>query len=203
MIGRLRGKIISKQPPMLLIEVGGVGYEVEAPMSTFYQLSDTDSEVIILTHMIVREDAQLLCGFATEAERRMFRNLIKINGVGAKLALAILSGMEANEFARCIQDNDATALIRLPGVGRKTAERLIVEMRDRLDDWFSQPGHDEVPGSSIVSELPADASREAVSALVALGYKPVEASRMVQKVDTTDLSSEDIIRAALKAAVSK
>ena len=202
MIGRLRGKIISKQPPMLLIEVGGVGYEVEAPMSTFYQLSDTDSEVILLTHMIVREDAQLLCGFASEAERRMFRNLIKINGVGAKLALAILSGMEANEFARCIQDNDATALIRLPGVGRKTADRLIVEMRDRLDDWFSQPGNDEAPGSS-VSDLSADASREAMSALIALGYKPAEASRMVQKVDSAELSSEDIIRAALKAAVSK
>lgn len=202
MIGRLRGKIINKQPPMLLIEVGGVGYEVEAPMSTFYQLSDIDSEVILLTHMIVREDAQLLCGFASEAERRMFRNLIKVNGVGAKLALAILSGMEANEFARCIQDNDATALIRLPGVGRKTADRLIVEMRDRLDDWFNQPAHSGA-GSLAAAERPVDTSREAVSALIALGYKPAEASSMVQKVDSANLSSEDIIRAALKAAVSK
>ncbi|MDH5572719.1 MAG: Holliday junction branch migration protein RuvA [Gammaproteobacteria bacterium] len=202
MIGRLRGKIISKQPPMLLIEVGGVGYEVEAPMSTFYQLADTDSEVILLTHLIVREDAQLLCGFASEAERRMFRNLIKVNGVGAKLALAILSGMEANEFARCIQDNDAIALIRLPGVGRKTAERLIIEMRDRLDDWFNQPVHPGA-GSSTVAERPVDSSREAVSALIALGYKPAEANSMVQKVDSANVSSEDIIRAALKAAVSK
>ncbi|MCW9025101.1 MAG: Holliday junction branch migration protein RuvA [Gammaproteobacteria bacterium] len=202
MIGRLRGKLISKQPPMLLLEVAGVGYEVEAPMSTFYQLPDVDNEVILHTHLIVREDAHLLCGFASESERRLFRNLIKVNGVGAKLALAILSGMGADEFARCIQDNDSVSLIRLPGVGKKTAERLIIEMRDRLDDWFS---HSAIPGTGSTAPLveSVDASREAISALVALGYKAPEASRMVQNVDSDGLNSEDVIRAALKAAVSK
>ncbi len=200
MIGRLRGKIISKQPPMLLIEVGGVGYEVEAPMSTFYQLPETDAEVLLHTHLIVREDAQLLCGFASEAERQLFRSLIKTNGVGAKLALAILSGMSAVEFSRCIHEEDSVTLVRLPGVGRKTAERLIIEMRDRLPQLASGAEVGSTEGSKTAG---ADANSEARHALEALGYKPAEAQRMVQKIAIEGLSSEETIRAALKAAVSR
>ncbi len=198
MIGRLRGRIIHKQPPMLLIEVGGVGYEVEAPMSTFYQLPDGDGEVLLHTHLIVREDAQLLCGFASEGERQLFRHLIKINGVGAKLALAILSGMSAAEFARCIHEEDSAALVRLPGVGRKTAERLIIEMRDRLP----QTGMATADGAGTATAGAGDADSEARDALVALGYKPAEAARMVKKAAAEGMRSEEIIRAALKAAVS-
>ena len=200
MIGRLRGKLISKQPPALLLDVQGVGYEVEAPMSTFYQLPEVGDEVTLHTHLIVREDAQLLCGFASENERRMFRALIKINGVGAKLALAILSGMSADEFARCIHDNDTAGLTRLPGVGRKTAERLIVEMKDRLSDWHE--GIDSIAAKEGNVQA-SDTSREAVSALIALGYKPQEASKMVSTVDSENLSSEDVIKAALKSVVGR
>ena len=201
MIGRLRGRIIHKQPPMLLIEVGGVGYEVEAPMSTFYQLPDGDGEVLLHTHLIVREDAQLLCGFASESERRLFRSLIRVNGVGAKLALAILSGMSADEFAAAVQDEDTARLTRLPGVGKKTAERLIVEMRDRLADW--QAGPAPAPAGEPASAAPGDPVKEAITALVALGYRPAEASRMVEKVDSAGLGSEDIIREALKASIAR
>lgn len=201
MIGRLRGTLLDKKPPQLLLEVGGVGYEVEAPMSTFYQLPAGGGEVVLYTHLVVREDAHLLFGFASERERSLFRALIKVNGVGAKMALAILSGMNADTFARCIQDNDSASLTRLPGIGKKTAERLIVEMRDRLSDWqesgvlpvvLSQPiaaGRDEV--------------KDAVSALIALGYKPPEASRMVSAVASDGRSSEEIIREALKGAMKK
>ena len=199
MIGRLKGILISKTPPHLLLDVQGVGYEVEAPMSTFYQLPAVDSEVVLHTHLIVREDAHILCGFATDSERRLFRSLIRITGVGAKLALAILSGMSADEFARCVQDNDVTSLTRLPGVGKKTAERLIIEMRDRLADW--QAGETAALPDTAAPRVPADAGREAVSALVALGYRPQEASRMVQSVDSEGLGSEDIIREALKASI--
>jgi Holliday junction DNA helicase RuvA len=199
MIGRLKGILISKTPPHLLVDVQGVGYEVEAPMSTFYQLPAVDSEVILHTHLIVREDAHILCGFATDSERRLFRSLIRITGVGAKLALAILSGMSADEFARCVQDNDVASLTRLPGVGKKTAERLIIEMRDRLADW--QAGETAALPETAAPRVPADAGREAVSALIALGYRPQEASRMVQSVDSEGLSSEDIIREALKASI--
>lgn len=200
MIGRLRGILINKQPPALLLDVQGVGYEVEAPMSTFYQLPEVGEETVLHTHLIVREDAHVLCGFATENERRMFRALIKINGVGAKLALAILSGMSADEFARCIHDNNTADLTRLPGVGKKTAERLIVEMKDRLSDW--QDNVVNLPtGEKQASD--ADGEREAVSALIALGYKPQEASKMVAGIDTENLSSEDIIKAALKSVVNR
>lgn len=199
MIGRLRGRIISKQPPMLLIEVGGVGYEVEAPMSTFYQLSETDAEVLLHTHLIVREDAQLLCGFASETERQLFRSLIKTNGVGAKLALAILSGMSTVEFSRCIHEEDSVTLVRLPGVGRKTAERLIIEMRDRLP----QPTGGAEVGSTEGKTTGVGTDSDARHALEALGYKPAEAQRMVQKVTAEGLSSEETIRAALKAVVSR
>ena len=200
MIGRLKGILISKSPPHLLVDVQGVGYEVEAPMSTFYQLPAVESEVTLHTHLIVREDAHILCGFATDSERRLFRSLIRITGVGAKLALAILSGMSADEFARCVQDNDVASLTRLPGVGKKTAERLIIEMRDRLADW--QVGETAALPDAAAPHMPADAGREAVSALIALGYRPQEASRMVQSVDSEGLNSEAIIREALKASIS-
>ncbi|HFA59345.1 MAG TPA: Holliday junction branch migration protein RuvA [Rhodospirillales bacterium] len=202
MIGRLRGILLEKSPPFLLLDVQGVGYEVEAPMSTFYQLPATGEEVMLHTHLIVREDAQLLCGFASESERRLFRSLIRVNGVGAKLALAILSGMSADEFAAAVQDEDAVRLTRLPGVGKKTAERLIVEMRDRLADW--QTGAAPAPeGAPVAVAAASDPVREAITALVSLGYRPAEASRMVEKVDSDGLGSEDIIREALKASLAR
>ncbi len=202
MIGRLRGILTEKQPPQLLLDVNGVGYEVEAPMSTFYQLPATGEQLTLYTHLVVREDAHLLFGFASEAERRMFRALIKINGVGAKLALTILSGISADDFARCIQDNDTASLVRLPGVGKKTAERLIVEMRDRLDDWQPAPLLPTAENrQTVAGEMAPDAVRDAVSALIALGYKPPEASRLVSGVQDEGLSSEELIRAALKQAV--
>lgn len=199
MIGRLRGTLAEKQPPKLLLDVGGVGYEVEAPMSTFYQLPEIGQELTLLTHMVVREDAQLLFGFASESERQLFRTLIKVNGVGAKLALTILSGIAADEFARAVQDGDAATLVRLPGIGKKTAERLIIEMRDRLSDW--QPVATLQPGTESVITRP-NAVQDAVSALIALGYKPPEASRLVGQVDSDGLASEMIIKAALKISVT-
>jgi Holliday junction DNA helicase RuvA len=199
MIGRLRGILAEKHPPQLLLDVQGVGYEVEAPMSTFYQLPGVGEVVTLYTQLVVREDAHLLFGFATLGERSMFRSLTKVNGVGAKLALTILSGISANDFARCVQDGDTAALTRLPGVGKKTAERLVVEMRDRLDDWQPVP---VLPTAQPAPAAPSGSQslRDAISALVALGYKPQEASRLVNGLDD-DLSSEDLIRAALKRAV--
>jgi Holliday junction DNA helicase RuvA len=199
MIGRLRGTLAEKHPPQLLLDVQGVGYEVEAPMSTFYQLPGLGEVVTLHTQLVVREDAHLLFGFATLSERTMFRSLMKVNGVGAKLALTILSGISANDFARCVQDGDTAALQRLPGVGKKTAERLVVEMRDRLDDWQPVP---VLPTAQPTPVAPSGSQtlRDAISALVALGYKPQEASRLVNGLDE-DLSSEDLIRAALKRAV--
>lgn len=195
MIGQLRGTLAAKQPPRLLLDVGGVGYEVEAPMSTFYVLPDIGAELVLQTHLVVREDAHILFGFASQAERQLFRSLIKVNGVGPRLALTILSGISVEGFVRCVHDNDSTALIRLPGVGKKTAERLIVEMRDRLD---REEGADSA-GS--FAATPANAAAEAQAALVALGYKPAEASRMVQGVKSDNLGSEEIIRRALQNAV--
>lgn len=201
MIGRLSGQLLVRQPPQLLIDVNGVGYEVEAPMSTFYSLPEVGSTVTLHTHLVVREDAHTLFGFATENERAMFRALIKVNGVGAKLALTILSGISADDFTRCIMDGDAAALTRLPGVGKKTAERLIVEMKDVLKKWQADAG-DDVSASPVASLVrPNDAVADAVSALIALGYKPPEASRMVRGLETKDLSSEEIIRCALQGAV--
>ena len=202
MIGRLKGILVSKAPPFLLVDVQGVGYEVEAPMSTFYQLPAVDSEVTLHTHLIVREDAQILCGFATESERHLFRSLIRITGVGAKLALAILSGMSADDFARCIQDNDAASLTRLPGVGKKTAERLIIEMRDKIEQWQQNDTTMQVQTEPRAANSSLDAAGEAVSALTSLGYKPQEASKMVRMVATSGLNSEEIIREALKSSLS-
>ena len=204
MIGRLKGILLTKQPPTLLLDVNGVGYEIDAPMSTFYQLPELNQELVLHTHLVVREDVQQLCGFITETERSMFRSLIKINGVGPKLALSILSAISADDFARCIQDNDTTTLVRLPGVGKKTAERLVIEMRDKLKDWQTDSSSNSTASGGIIDvQHLANPVEEAVSALIALGYKPPQASRMVSQIDSNDLSSEEIIRDALKASIIK
>jgi Holliday junction DNA helicase RuvA len=197
MIGHLRGRLAAKQPPHLLLEVNGVGYEVEAPMSTFYKLPAVGEEIHLYTHLVVREDAHLLFGFASERERRLFRTLLKVNGIGARMALTILSGMETDMFVQCITAGDADRLVRLPGIGRKTADRLIVEMRDRLKDWetVAETQKDRR------TPRPGNAADEAVSALIALGYKPQEASRFVHAVATDGMGSEAIIREALKASI--
>ena len=200
MIGFLRGVLRDKQPPSLLIEVQGVGYEIEAPMTTFYDLPAPGETVTLFTHLAVREDAHTLYGFSRRSDRKLFRALIKVNGVGARLALTILSGMDASRFAQCVQAGDTASLVKLPGVGKKTAERLVVEMRDRLADWelpaAGAPGSTAAPGPDVANPV-----EEAVSALVALGYKPQEASRMVRAIDSSDLSTENLIRAALQATV--
>ena len=202
MIGRLRGVIAEKHAPFLLVDVNGVGYELEAPMSTFYVLPETGKEVVLHTHLAVREDAHTLFGFATPAERTLFRTLIKVSGVGAKMALAILSGIGTDDFVRCVRDGDAVSLTRAPGVGKKTAERLVVEMRDRLKDWGA-PVESPV-GSAPAPIAPAGgAVEDAVSALVALGYKPAEASKMVNAVESEGLASEEIIRLALQGVMKK
>jgi len=198
MIGLLRGTILDKQPPHLLLEVQGVGYELEAPMTTFYDLPATGGVVTLYTHLAVREDAHLLYGFAKITDRDLFRHLLRVNGVGARLALTILSGMDAGAFAGCIQAGDTATLVRLPGVGRKTAERLVIEMRDRLD---SLAGISLTPSGSAAARAPSSPLEDAVTALIGLGYKPQEASRMVRAIDTADLSSEEIIRTALQASV--
>ena len=200
MIERLRGILLAKQAPEVIIDVGGVGYEVRVPMTTIYQLPEVGEETIILTHFVVREDAQQLYGFVREIDRRLFRDLIKVNGVGPKLALAILSGMDTEQFAACMNRNDVDALVALPGVGKKTGERLLVEMRDKAGQWLS----DVLPAESVTAAQPAakDKRAEAEQALVALGYKPTEASRLVSAVDSDDIdSSEMLIRAALQAAM--
>ncbi|MCP4701559.1 MAG: Holliday junction branch migration protein RuvA [Gammaproteobacteria bacterium] len=195
MIGRLRGILAEKQAPWLLMDVQGVGYEVEAPMSTFYKLPDIGKEVSLFIHLTIREDAHLLYGFHSEPERKLFRALLKVNGVGPKMALGILSGIESDAFVCCIQGGDTAQLTRIPGVGKKTAERLIVEMRDRLTEWGGA-----APGGEKKLEI-TSAADDAVSALIALGYKPQEASRWVRAVAEDGLSSEALIRRALKAAM--
>lgn len=199
MISRLKGLLVHKDPPYVLIDVQGVGYEVEAPMSTFYQLPKLDQEVILHTHLIVREDAHVLCGFASERERQLFRSLIKVNGVGPKLALGILSGMSIDDFVHCVQQNDAVALTRIPGVGKKTAERLLIDMRDKLADWQSETASLPITGKHISGH--AGPAQEALSALLALGYKPQEASRLMQQVATEGKTSEAIIKDALRLAI--
>jgi Holliday junction DNA helicase RuvA len=193
MIGSLRGRIASKSPPQLTVDVGGLGYELEAPMSTFFHLPAVGEEVRLLTHLVVREDAHVLYAFATEEERRLFRSLIKVSGVGPKIALALLSGISVAAFAECVQREDTTALTRIPGVGRKTAERLIVEMRDRL----AAP-----PAGSAAAAVTAgtSAESEAYGALVALGYRPAEAARLLKAVGPGTHSTEELIRRALQGA---
>ena len=192
MIGRLRGTLISKQAPWILLEVGGVGYELEVPMSTYYDLPAAGEAVTLITHYAVREDAVALYGFATEAERRLFRDVQKVSGIGAKIALAVLSGSSVNEFTRMLQNGDIAALVKIPGIGKKTAERMIVELRERSQQMPVALGG--------ASAMPADAISEASIALQQLGYKPAEISRMVKDAKSTD-SAEDIIRAALKSAL--
>ena len=200
MIGFLRGILVHKAPPFLVLDVQGVGYEVEAPMTTFYDLPAINSEIKLHTHLVVREDAHILFGFSAEAERTLFRTLIKVNGVGPKLALTILSGQSAEEFHRCIQDNDTQALVRLPGVGKKTAERLVIEMRDRLPD-LADSAATNTSKTGAATPAPGNPKQEAVSALCSLGYKPLDASKMVQNISTEGKSCEDIIRLALQGAV--
>ena len=195
MIGLLRGRVLAKQPPFLLLEVNGVGYEVEAPMSTFYDLPDGDQEVVLYTHLMVRDDAHSLFGFIRESDRSLFRALLRVNGVGGKMALAILSGMTADEFALHVQSGDVKALCRLPGVGKKTAERLIIEMRDRLEKVEAAGAAPVLSGGAAPA---SSADGDAVSALVALGYKTPEATRMVAAVFTPDMDTETVIRLALQ-----
>ncbi|MCW8808116.1 MAG: Holliday junction branch migration protein RuvA [Rhodanobacter sp.] len=196
MIGRLRGILISKQPPSLLIEVGGVGYEVEAPMSTVYDLPGIGKEVVLLIHHAVKEDSVALYGFLHEAERVLFRNLLKVSGIGAKIALAVLSGVSVNDFARLVQAGDVVALTKIPGIGKKTAERIVVELRDRVDGLGMS-----LPGAAMHAGAPLDPAGEATVALQQLGYKPVEATRLVQKVAASGDTAEAIIRKALRAAL--
>jgi len=195
-IGSLRGHLGAKQAPVIVVECGGVGYEVETPMSTFLELPAVGSDIFLHTHLLVRDDAQTLYGFATEDERAMFRMLLKVNGVGARMALAILSGMGVSDFERCVRYEDSAMLVRIPGIGKKTAERLIIEMRDKIG---------QSPAQAIMAKagkVATDPRSEAVDALVALGYRPAEVKRLLAQLDTDDKSAEDIIRLALRQAVS-
>ncbi|HEY5807609.1 MAG TPA: Holliday junction branch migration protein RuvA [Povalibacter sp.] len=201
MIGTLRGRLAAKHPPQLLIDVGGVGYEVEAPMSTFYTLPPTGADVSLFTHLVVREDAHVLFGFGTERERKLFRELIKVSNVGPKLALALLSGMTVESFLLCIEAQDADTLVRIPGVGRKTAERLLIEMKDRVKLFAGLESVMPTTEGGVVSANGAQA--EAFSALVALGYKPVEITRLLKAVDSSAKTTEDLIRGALQVAAAK
>ena len=191
MIGSLRGRLTSKQAPSIIIECNGVGYDVETPMSTFFELPAVGEELFLYTHLLVREDAQILYGFATEEERALFRTLLKVRGVGARIGLAILSSMTARDFERCIEHEDTTALSKIPGIGKKTAERLVVEMRDRIATG---------PGEVVKIHVQQGAKSEAFDALVALGYKPAEINRLLGKLDIDGQSAEDIIRLALRQA---
>lgn len=197
MIGQLRGRLLWKQPPWVAIDVNGVGYEVEVPMSTFYALPAAGEALTLITHLAVREDAHLLFGFASHAERQLFRDLIKVNGVGARLALTILSGTSVDDFVATVRDGDSTRLTRLPGVGKKIAERLVVEMRDRLGRSSESAGGAAAPGAAAADSAEA----EAREALVALGYKPAEAARLLRAVAEPGLNSEELIRRALRSAV--
>lgn len=190
MIGFLRGTLINKRPPSLTLDVGGVGYELEAPMSTFYRLPETGQPLTLVTHLVIREDAHSLYGFFTEAERRLFRNLLKVSGIGARIGLGVLSGMSVEGFYQCVRNKDLVSLTRIPGVGRKTGERLLVEMSDRLPD-AAEP---EDGGAAARPENEG----EAYDALLALGYKPNEVTKMLKDLDASTLSTEDLIREALR-----
>ncbi|HBO37677.1 MAG TPA: Holliday junction branch migration protein RuvA [Pasteurellaceae bacterium] len=204
MIGRLKGILIEKQPPEILLDVQGVGYELLLPMTSFYNLPETGQETTLFTHLVIREDAHLLFGFSHKQDRTLFRELIKTNGVGPKLALAILSAMSVNEFAYAIEREELSKLIKIPGIGKKTAERLLVELKGKFKgvkqaDFFIQSTH--ITASDMTSSEPETPADEAVAALISLGYKPGEAEKMVKKVTKPELSSERLIREALKAAL--
>lgn len=196
MIGSVRGKLTAKQAPTVIVESGGIGYEIDTPMSTFLELPGTGADVFLHTHLLVREDAQTLFGFSTADEKQLFRTLLKVSGVGAKMGLAILSAMSADDFARCVQVEDTATLVKIPGVGKKTAERLIIEMRDKLDGATTT-----VPasGRKIIESNPRS---EAIDALVTLGYKPAEVRRLLGEMNLEDQSAEDIIRLALRNAAN-
>ncbi len=201
MIGRLRGTLIEKQPPYLLLDVNGVGYELQAPMTTFYRLPAVGAEVILHTHLSITENLHQLFGFAEQRDRSLFRTLIKVSGVGPKLAVAILSGMESDDIARCVRDNNINALTKVPGIGKKTAERLVIELRDRLKNWDLP--HGDLLAHSEIQQLAAatnDSYSEAESALIALGYKPVEAAKMIASASKQkpEAKSEELIRLALR-----
>ena len=197
MIGRIRGVLVDKKPPEIQIDVAGICYEVQVPMSTLYQLPELGKEITLHTHFVVREDAQLLYGFFEEKDKSMFRSLIKINGVGPKMALGILSSMEANEFVRAVRSNDIDAMVKMPGIGKKTAERLLIEMRDRLKGWDDEEGGTQMPvsaGASITSD--------AETALISLGYKPQQAAHAIAavlKINPEIQGSEELIRHSLKS----
>mgnify|MGYP001812387188 FL=1 len=199
MISRLSGTLVSKHPPLLVIDVNGVGYEVEAPLSVFYDLPEIGKPLVLLTHLSITDTAHTLYGFASEAERTLFRQLLKISGIGAKLALTILSGASGAELAQYVADRDTAALTRLPGIGKKTAERIIIELRDKLGDLPDPVG--VLPGGG--APAAGGSAVEAKNALAALGYKPQEASRMVQAVARPEMETEEIIRLALQAMVKK
>ena len=198
MIGRLRGTLAEKQPPHLLLDVNGVGYELEVPMTTLYRLPAVGEPVTLHTHLVVREDAHLLYGFFEKRERELFRELIRLNGVGPKLALALMSGLAVDELVRCVQAQDTAALVKVPGVGKKTAERLLVELKDRFKAWESIPSIAPLVVEPQLAQAVSSAENDAVSALISLGYKPQEASRAVAAIKEDGMSSEDLIRRALR-----
>lgn len=205
MIGRLRGILIEKIAPEILIECQGVGYEVTMPMTSIYALPDVNTEAIVYIHFVVREDAQLLYGFANKVERKLFRLLIKVNGVGPKLGLAILSSMSADQFVSCVIHDDLTTIVKIPGVGKKTAERLLIEMRDRLKDWQSSGNTSSNDVISLQNyqdnTLVDNAKGDAINALISLGYTQVQAGKAIKAVYQPDMSSEDLIRDSLKAMI--
>lgn len=199
MIGRIRGMLVEKSPGQVLVESAGLGYEIDIPYTTFFHLPETGTELVLHTHFAVREDAQSLFGFASRLDRDLFRLLIKVNGVGPRLAVAILSGLDANQFIRCVENRDLAALVKLPGVGKKTAERLLIEMTDRIGQLEGQftPTARTTPGAAAAAHV-ADAAEEAEAALITLGYRPQEAARAISKVAEDGMSSEQLIRLALR-----
>lgn len=206
MIGRLRGILEHKQPPYVLVDVAGIGYELQLPMSCFYQLPEIGQTVTLITHFVVREDAQLLYGFHDETSRRLFRELIKVNGIGPKVALAILSGLNTQQFIQAVNHDDISSLTKIPGVGKKTAERLLVEMKDRLKNWSVEQTDSLLTLSASAEETliqePISAKEEAIEALIALGYKPAMAEKTISRLSSDGLTSEQLIRLALKSMVS-
>ena len=201
MIGQIRGKLIEKNPPEILMAVGGITYEFQIPMSTLYQLPELGRDLLLHTHFVVREDAQLLYGFYDKGDKAMFRALIRVNGVGPKLALGILSSMDVNEFVRTVRNNDVTTMVNLPGIGKKTAERLIIEMRDRLSEWDTSASS---PTSASLGLAEAGIKKDAETALIGLGYKPPQATRAISQVlkDNPEISdNEELIRLSLKSMV--
>lgn len=201
MIGRLRGTLAEKQPPHVIVDINGLGYELEVPMTTLYRLPSVGEPLTLHTHLVVREDAHLLYGFFEKRERELFRELIRLNGVGPKLALALMSGLEVDELVRCVQAQDTSVLVKIPGVGKKTAERLLVELKDRFKAWEVVPGYSPLAVEPRSAGAVSSAEDDAVSALISLGYKPQEASRAVSAIKEDGLSSEDMIRRALKGMV--